>query len=434
GITDMAIPMAYKAEHTASVAPQYDQWNNWLRTHLYNRAGLMGQGAQNNAIEGTLRQTRRTLASGTNLSGIIFYSMATSNIAVTNNPFAVPSPVTTPARPFSELASGLTTGRSVNGLTLYEPAGLTPIFAAPAQVPVFQWKVAPTLGHIRGFARRADNSVLDTAAVTIKNLDTNSVRTGATDGGGFYGGVDLAPGRYLVKAVLRSDVVYSCVANVAAGLVTSADLDPETAAPVTTALASPAAPDGANGWYITNPTLDLSASDSCSGVAQTEYSLDNGATWQPYSGTINITQEGTTTVLFRSVDRAGNVERAGSQTFMVDTSDPTVQITANPSTIWPPNGRMIPITIGGNGADAISGVSQVSYVVTDEYGGTFSIPTRSLTGSSANWTDTLLIEARRNGDDLDGRRYHIVATITDVAGRTSTASTDVVVLHDRRGN
>ncbi|HEV2766013.1 MAG TPA: family 10 glycosylhydrolase, partial [Pyrinomonadaceae bacterium] len=83
GIIDIAIPMVYKAEHTASVRPQYDQWDAWLRTHLYDRAGLMGQGAANNAIEGTLRQTRRTLtpAAGTNLSGIIFFSMATSNIA-----------------------------------------------------------------------------------------------------------------------------------------------------------------------------------------------------------------------------------------------------------------------------------------------------------------------------------------------------------------
>ena len=92
------------------------------------------------------------------------------------------------------------------------------------------------------------------------------------------------------------------------------------------------------------------------------------------------------------------------------------------------------MTIAGTGADGISGLSQVSYVVTDEYGGTFTVGTRSLTGTSANWSETLRVEARKNGDDLDGRRYHIVATITDVSGRTSTASTDVVVLHDRRPN
>ena len=434
GITDMAMPMVYKAEHSATIRPQYDQWDAWLRTHLYNRAGVMGQGAFNNAIEGSLRQTRRTLTpvGGTNLSGIIFFSMATSNIAVTNNPFAIPSPVTTPARPFLEFASGLTTGKSVNTLTLYEPAGLTPIFAGPAQIPVFQWKFAPTKGHLKGFARRANSSALDTAAVTIRNLNTNATRSGATDGGGFYGGVDLDPGSYLVKAELGPDTVWSCVSNVAAGLVTTADLNPETVAPVTTLTASPAAPDGSNGWYVTTPTITLSATDSCSGVVSTEYSVNNGATWQPYMSPINITQEGTTTILFRSTDRAGNTEIAGSRTFMVDLTDPSVQITANPSRIWPPNGEMTNITLSGSGADAVSGLSQVSYVVTDEYGTALSIGTRSLTGNSANWTESIALEASRNGDDLDGRLYTIVATITDIAGRTSTATTSVTVLHDQR--
>ena len=90
GILDMAMPMAYKREHNTE-ALQYDQWNAWLRAHLYNRAGILGQGGLSNAIEGNLRQARRTLlpAGGTNLSGISFYSMATSNVAVTANPFAI---------------------------------------------------------------------------------------------------------------------------------------------------------------------------------------------------------------------------------------------------------------------------------------------------------------------------------------------------------
>src|SRR5215204_2467962 len=151
GILDVAIPMVYKAEHTPAQVTQYTQWETWLRAHLYDRAGMLGQGAANNAIEGTLRQTRRTLTpSGglTNLSGIIFFSMATSNIAVTANPFAQPTPANTAARPFAEFASGLTTGKSVNGLTRYEPTGLTPIFADPAQIPAFSWKLAPTVGHV----------------------------------------------------------------------------------------------------------------------------------------------------------------------------------------------------------------------------------------------------------------------------------------------
>jgi uncharacterized lipoprotein YddW (UPF0748 family) len=432
GITDIAIPMVYKAEHTASIRPQYDQWDAWLRTHLYNRAGMMGQGAANNAIEGTLRQTRRTLTPGTNLSGIIFYSMATSNIAVTNNPFAIPSPVTTPARPFAEFASGLTTGKSVNGATLYEPAGLTPIFSEPATIPTFSWKTAPTKGHLKGFARRADATPLDTANVTMSSLDGGDTRSGKTDGNGFYGGVDLASGSYLVKAVLGQDTLYSCVANVSPGIVTTADLAPETTAPQTTATVSPAAPNGENGWYTTDVTMSLSATDDCSGVAKTEYSIDNGETWIPYSGELSFTNEGVFMVQFRSVDRAGNVETAGSTTIKIDKTAPTLSTTADPTRIWPPNGKMVDVTISGSGTDAISGLASVSYAVTDEYGTPLSIAPRTLTGNSATWADVLAVEARRDGEDRDGRLYRITITVKDAAGHSTTSTVDVVVVHDNR--
>ncbi len=442
GILDIAIPMNYKREHVLTPAAQsqalmFDEWIEWSKNHRFNRSVMIGAGNFLNSVEGNVRQVRRSLApsaQGNRADGVNFFSMATSNVNVTANPWSVPPGANTPTRSFADFALSLTTGKS--GATLFEPNANAPgyeaIFAQPATIPVHPWKAAPTKGHVMGFARRANSSILDTATVTIRNLDTDALRTGATDGSGFYGGVDLDPGSYLVKAELGPDVVYSCVSNVAAGLVTTADLNPETTAPMTTLSASPAAPNGANGWYVTNATVTLSATDACSGVARTEYSLDNGANWQPYTGTITIDQEGTTTVLFRSVDRAGNIETAGSQTFMVDKTDPTVQISADPSTIWPPNGRMTPVTISGVGADAISGLSRVSYVVTDEYGMPFSIGTRALSGNSANWADTLLVEARRNGGDADGRLYTVVATITDVAGRTSTATVTITVLHDRR--
>lgn len=425
GIIDIAMPMAYKGEHVANVRPQYDQWDLWLRGHLYNRAGVLGQGGLSNAIEGTLRQTRRTLtpAGGTNLSGIIFFSMATSNIAVTSNPFAIP-PATTPARPFAEFASGLTTGKSVNGVTLYEPAGMTPIFSEPALIPSFSWKLAPTVGHVKGEARNVDNTPLDTATVTIENLDSHAMRTTKTDGGGFFGAVDLAPGSY--RAQVAS---FSYCFEVTPGLVANAALD--TFAPETTAALLPAAPDGQNGWFKTKPTVSLSAIDNCSGVAATEYSTDGGATWQPYSGSFVVENEGTTTILYRSTDQAGNAETAKSITLNVDTIAPAITLTATPSEIWPPNGRTVNVAINGTGADSVSGLASVSYVVTDEYGLPLGIPVRALSGNSSEWSDSLGVEARRNGTDTDGRLYIVVATITDLAGNTANVSTNIIVPHDR---
>ncbi|MDQ3322110.1 MAG: family 10 glycosylhydrolase, partial [Acidobacteriota bacterium] len=60
GILDVAIPMNYKRE--PSQAGLFDTWNEWTKNHQYNRASLIGLGVYLNSIEGTLRQTRRSLA------------------------------------------------------------------------------------------------------------------------------------------------------------------------------------------------------------------------------------------------------------------------------------------------------------------------------------------------------------------------------------
>ena len=444
GIIDLAIPMNYKRDHVIAPPSQlqmFDEWNEWTKNQQYNRKTLIGVGNSLNSVEGSIRQTRRSLtpsAQGNSSPGVVFFSMATSDIAVTGNPWSVPGGANTPDRPFADFAAGMTTGKAANGTTLLEPnanaAGFTAIFAQPATIPTLAWKFAPTKGHLKGFARLSDGSILDTATVTIKNLDTQATRTTTTDGGGFYGGVDLDPGNYQVKAELGTTTLFACSATVSAGLVTTADLTSSSATPpTTTATVSPASPDGANGWYITSPTLSLAGVAGCAALDRTEYSLDNGATWQTYAGPISISQEGIVTVLFRSVDATGTTEPAQSLTFMVDLTAPTAGLTANPSTIWPPTGRMTRVSIAGNGADAGSGLSQVSYVVTDEYGMPLSIDNRSLTGNSANWNETLFVQALRNGDDRDGRLYTVVATVTDAAGRTANATATIVVLHDAGG-
>lgn len=76
----------------------------------------------------------------------------------------------------------------------------------------------------------------------------------------------------------------------------------------------------------------------------------------------------------------------------------------------------------------------MTYVVTDEYGLPLSIPVRVLSGNSSEWSDSLGVEARRDGSDRDGRLYIVVATITDVAGNTANASTNILVPHDRGRN
>jgi uncharacterized lipoprotein YddW (UPF0748 family) len=438
GILDIAIPMNYKRENISSGVTQFDQWSEWTKNHQYNRSAMIGVGSFLNSIEGTLRQARRALSPSTTGKtglGTIFYSMATSNIAVAANPHSNPAGQDTPARPFAEFAAGLTMGRSIDGGTLYEDpaANPTPIFDRTAAIPTLAWKSLPALGHLMGFAKRSDGTPLDTATVTIENLDNSATYTTATDGGGFYGGVDLTPGQYLVRGELGGERLHSCVVAVTAGTVANADLQQEDVAPITSISISPAAPNGSNGWYTSNVTVTLSGADNCSGVAGTEFSTNGGMTWQPYAGSLIISAGGVTTINYRSVDRAGNIETAKSLAIRIDKTAPIISLSASPSTIWPPNGKTVMVAIHGEGSESISDLNGVSYVVIDEYGSSLNIAPRTLSGNSAKWTERLAVEARRNGDDHDGRVYRVRAIIADRAGNTASATVEIVVPHDRSG-
>ncbi|PYI53340.1 DUF4962 domain-containing protein [Paenibacillus flagellatus] len=97
-------------------------------------------------------------------------------------------------------------------------------------------------------------------------------------------------------------------------------------APVTIASVSPSQPDGPNGSYRSPVTVTLTGGDGSSGVANTVYSLDNGATWKPYTAPVLFDKKGTYTMRYRSTDLAGNVEAAQSLAFTLDLSVVRVQL------------------------------------------------------------------------------------------------------------
>ena len=224
GILDIAIPMNYKREHISAQAGWTDRWNEWTRNHQYGRAAMVGLGVYLNSIEGSLRQVRRSLqpsAAGNRDIGVSFYSLANTDSAVPANPLSIPPGQDTPARGAMEFASALTAGHFAYEDTVANPA---PVFAEPASIPVLSWKASPVRGHVMGFAKRADGTPLDSATVTLASLDGLVVRKTTTDGGGFYGGVDLLPGQYFITVQLGADTVYAAPVEVVAGFVTTANL------------------------------------------------------------------------------------------------------------------------------------------------------------------------------------------------------------------
>jgi hypothetical protein len=138
----------------------------------------------------------------------------------------------------------------------------------------------------------------------------------------------------------------------------------DTTPPVVTA--SITGTQDADGNYVDQATVNLSATDADSGVASTEYKLDSG-TWTPYSAPVVVSAVGAHTVAYRATDVAGNVSAEGSSPFTVveggggeDTTPPTV--TAAVTGTQDADGNYVEsATVTVTATDADSGVASVEY-------------------------------------------------------------------------
>jgi hypothetical protein len=102
--------------------------------------------------------------------------------------------------------------------------------------------------------------------------------------------------------------------------------------PVSTATITPAAPDGKNGWYVSDVTVKITAvdpkvADVSSGVAKIEYQVDGGA-WTTYSAAFKVTTDKADHIVkYRATDKVGNVETEKTiPTFKVDKTKPVISM------------------------------------------------------------------------------------------------------------
>jgi hypothetical protein len=149
--------------------------------------------------------------------------------------------------------------------------------------------------------------------------------------------------------------------------------------PSTSLATSPASPDGTNGWFEqASVQFTLAGADAHSGVAQSFYTLDGGAT-QTYTGAVTVSGQGTHTIAYWSVDNAGNTEAAQSAQVELDNVKPSTSITLSPAL---PNGSggwyVTAPSFTLSASDATSGVASTLYRIdsgsTQTYSGAVSIP------------------------------------------------------------
>lgn len=130
---------------------------------------------------------------------------------------------------------------------------------------------------------------------------------------------------------------------------------------------------------------------------------------------------------------SGGLAMAGWIAFAPDITPPSITAVADPSVLWPPNGRMVPVVVSGVIIDAESGVDPAGacFAVHDEYG-EVEPAGPVVVQADGSYSISLRLRAGRRGNDRDGRTYHVVIEARDLCGNTGSRTVVVTVPHDQR--
>jgi hypothetical protein len=193
------------------------------------------------------------------------------------------------------------------------------------------------------------------------------------------------------------------------------DTTPPTTTPILSGL------QGQLNWFRSDVEVTLSAQDNENGLGidYTLYKINDGD-WQQYSTPLTFSTEGHYKVEFYSVDKGDNIEEVKSIEFNIDKTAPFAAISANPNILWPPNKKMVDVTISGSASD--NNQFSTQFQVNDEY--------HQAEPAITNFNSAIKLQSWREGQDLDGRKYVIKVIITDIAGNMTEVSTEVLVPHD----
>ncbi|MDP9375083.1 MAG: carboxypeptidase regulatory-like domain-containing protein, partial [Chloroflexota bacterium] len=220
GILDLNIPMNYKREHFTTEPNNqrrmYEEWNEFTKDNQYARQAAIGSALYLNFVDGSVAQVRKALApsaAGNPSAGWVGYS------------YRVPDALANSGTRSGDASRAALT----QALTQPSQSDPAPVFAEPAAVPAMGWKTQPTQGHLKGTVTTSDGTPFDQVRVDLYDAETDAlIATRLTDGSGWFGFVDLAPGRY--KVMVDNDRVYGrrvAVFTITAGQVATVALTPE---------------------------------------------------------------------------------------------------------------------------------------------------------------------------------------------------------------
>lgn len=146
-----------------------------------------------------------------------------------------------------------------------------------------------------------------------------------------------------------------------------------------------------------------------------------------------------------ATDTAGNIEvqEAVAETVttvaitVVDTTPPEISVSVSPDTLWPPNHKMIPVSMDVSVSDNCDAdpdivlISVVSSEPDDARGGGDGHTTNDIQDADIGTEDyNISLRAERQGKG-HGRIYTITYEATDASGNNATASATVTVPHNQ---
>jgi hypothetical protein len=208
--------------------------------------------------------------------------------------------------------------------------------------------------------------------------------------------------------------------------VAQSTVSPDLVAPTSSVTVSEEA--NAAGWNRGDVTLTFAAADTggslLDGVHYTLSGAQAGSGNFGATGSLTIGAEGTTTITWSAIDRAGNVEAAHVLVIRIDRTPPAITGLPSACSVWPPNNRMVEVATV-RATDGVSGIATFAVTVgNNETGAADAVVTA--TGNAR----TVAVKATRDGNG-SGRTYTIAATASDVAGNTASATAMCTVPHDR---
>jgi len=131
---------------------------------------------------------------------------------------------------------------------------------------------------------------------------------------------------------------------------------------------------GGDGWYTSDITITLNATDDISGVNTTHYRINNGA-WITYSGPFMVTDDGAYGIDFYSDDHEGNGEIPRFAAFKKDQTPPVTTMTVDPPAPNGENGWYVSaVTVTLSATDACSGIGSTWYKIDSSPWQLYTVP------------------------------------------------------------